>query len=109
MGLTTKCCEPPLSGLNESPSEKEGKCGGSLLRGALHNGLNESPSEKEGKSVASVYSASPYFPASMKAPPKRKGNGRRPTPPIQTSQASMKAPPKRKGNLPAQAGVNRCT
>ena len=37
-------------GLNESPSEKEGKCyrHGRLPLGG--SGLNESPSEKEGKS-----------------------------------------------------------
>ena len=36
--------------LNESPSEKEGKClRGHAAKGLLHVRLNESPSEKEGK------------------------------------------------------------
>ena len=36
--------------LNESPSEKEGKCLGGFLLAFLLGALNESPSEKEGKS-----------------------------------------------------------
>ena len=36
--------------------------------------------------------------ASMKAPPKRKGNGEILYTPENYAQASMKAPPKRKGN-----------
>ena len=40
-------CQP--TGLNESPSEKEGKCGGWLVLLLVWVGLNESPSEKEGK------------------------------------------------------------
>ena len=71
---------PPLSAaavqgcLNESPSEKEGKskdfCGGG---GRCHAGLNESPSEKEGKYCACL-SLELELVASMKVPPKRKGN-----------------------------------
>ena len=39
------------AGLNESPSEKEGKCRGKIFTGSISDyGLNESPSEKEGKS-----------------------------------------------------------
>ena len=37
--------------LNESPSEKEGKCGSGLVSAAQPGPLNESPSEKEGKYV----------------------------------------------------------
>ena len=38
------------SPLNESPSEKEGKCQGKLPRPRIQQDpLNESPSEKEGK------------------------------------------------------------
>ena len=37
--------------LNESPSEKEGKCGGLQGSGVARLTLNESPSEKEGKSA----------------------------------------------------------
>ena len=63
-------------------------------------GLNESPSQKEGKSGALVPSGRVGM-ASMKALPKRKGNAT-PAPVIlrQTS-ASMKALPKRKGNVRA--------
>ena len=60
--------------LNESPSEKEGKC----VR--LHpapksssRALNESPSEKEGKYAANRGFRQIQQP-SMKVPPKRKGN-----------------------------------
>ena len=60
--------------LNESPSEKEGKCKTAKNRPILQEGLNESPSEKEGKS-ASVSARERTPPrASMKALPKRKGN-----------------------------------
>ena len=36
--------------LNESPSEKEGKCCRETVRPSRAMSLNESPSEKEGKS-----------------------------------------------------------
>ena len=35
--------------LNESPSEKEGKCAGAFKMVGNADSLNESPSEKEGK------------------------------------------------------------
>ena len=38
-------------GLNESPSEKEGKSNREAFFADVHKGLNESPSEKEGKCV----------------------------------------------------------
>ena len=62
------CC------LNESPSEKEGKFDTPRLAGAGRSRLNESPSEKEGKCFAELLAK--YGPrlASMKVPPKRKGN-----------------------------------
>ena len=41
--------------------------------GLLLDGLNESPSEKEGKCALTALNA-PVKTASMKAPPKRKGN-----------------------------------
>ena len=41
-----------IAGLNESPSEKEGKLGSGAVAGSGSRGLNESPSEKEGKSAA---------------------------------------------------------
>ena len=65
----------PIGALNESPSEKEGKCQKITCSVLRYTSLNESPSEKEGKSAATVEVArlsccSP----SMKVPPKRKGN-----------------------------------
>ncbi len=59
--------------LNESPSEKEGKFHTRVLLTRRISGLNESPSEKEGKSrFKNLHDAVPV--ASMKVPPKRKGN-----------------------------------
>ena len=40
----------------------------------LCSGLNESPSEKEGKSHRQIAAQSVHVNASMKVPPKRKGN-----------------------------------
>ena len=45
----------PFSGLNESPSEKEGKFAGARFVLALIHRLNESPSEKEGKCINRGY------------------------------------------------------
>ena len=85
-----------MSGLNESPSEKEGKL--KVIDGAgVIVGLNESPSEKEGKSVHGQW-ARVRADASMKVPPKRKGNGHRWFRRCCFHLASMKVPPKRKGN-----------
>ena len=59
--------------------------------------LNESPSKKEGKSkyrnTLTALSA-----ASMKAPPRRKGNPSSMLASSRGTTASMKAPPRRKGN-----------
>ena len=41
-------------GLNESPSEKEGKFAVSIGGFGVDDGLNESPSEKEGKSEGNL-------------------------------------------------------
>ena len=61
--------------LNESPSEKEGKSGARrCVCGIRGRCLNESPSEKEGKFRFALNLAQPGVHASMKAPPKRKGN-----------------------------------
>ena len=65
---------PPVSGLNESPSEKEGKSG-MVTHHVPADGLNESPSEKEGK-LDLISMPSSRSGASMKVPPKRKGNRR---------------------------------
>ena len=60
--------------LNESPSEKEGKSPLSWLACRLSWRLNESPSEKEGKYTPNIHQKTSNV-ASMKVPPKRKGNG----------------------------------
>ena len=59
--------------LNESPSEKEGKCGREDVAHPHGPRLNESPSEKEGK-CRRARSTVRVAGASMKVPPKRKGN-----------------------------------
>ena len=60
--------------LNESPSEKEGKVShGVQGRATILDRLNESPSEKEGKYARAIRYYNPDR-ASMKVPPKRKGN-----------------------------------
>ena len=60
--------------LNESPSEKEGKSARYRVHRAAATGLNESPSEKEGKCVRQRSLGDRLRLASMKVPPKRKGN-----------------------------------
>ena len=61
-------------------------------------GLNESPSQKEGK-CPPLSRARKHLQASMKALPKRKGNPECDELEPGNDQASMKALPKRKGNL----------
>ena len=63
-----------LMPLNESPSEKEGKCRDQP--GGYQSGkpLNESPSEKEGKFDSGFVVIADLTRPSMKVPPKRKGN-----------------------------------
>ena len=84
--------------LNESPSQKEGKSLTLMVMRFERVGLNESPSQKEGKSADAGCMGGWCLRASMKALPKRKGNGED----VLTLQAgrgaSMKALPKRKGN-----------
>ena len=48
--------------LNESPSQKEGKCGLFAGVGIFNAGLNESPSQKEGKSVLIFHRANRLAP-----------------------------------------------
>ena len=87
-----------VSGLNESPSEKEGKSA-CRSRGRRNEGrLNESPSEKEGKSAKPPVNVAGGG-ASMKVPPKRKGNRGGANTNSSAIFASMKVPPKRKGNF----------
>ena len=62
--------------LNESPSEKEGKCHSHSRGGPRRpRSLNESPSEKEGKYEIHDDRRRINSP-SMKVPPKRKGNNK---------------------------------
>ena len=49
--------DPWAQPLNESPSEKEGKCVSNIKRYTKFSALNESPSEKEGKSSIRAASA----------------------------------------------------
>ena len=61
--------------------------------------LNESPSEKEGKCLPKPKNNLAVIAPSMKVPPKRKGNHRRRASRRPRSPGpSMKVPPKRKGN-----------
>ena len=60
--------------LNESPSKKERKSCLYCRWRAEYPGLNESPSEKEGKFAGRLGRLVLPQLASMKAPPKRKGN-----------------------------------
>ena len=79
------------------PPKRKGNALVAIWIGFLSVGLNESPSEKEGKLVLQLLRAAVLL-ASMKVPPKRKGN-----PVIErhisNQAASMKVPPKRKGNM----------
>ena len=64
-----------LRGLNESPSKKEGKSHAAQAEAWKRHGLNESPSKKEGKfhNLNNGHTGVGIR-ASMKAPPRRKGN-----------------------------------
>ena len=85
--------------LNESPSEKEGKSAHRQWRlRSRSTCLNESPSEKEGKCNNGQAQAVVVRYASMKVPPKRKGNAAAERATCAFRPASMKVPPKRKGN-----------
>ena len=64
--------------------------------------LNESPSEKEGKYSLPRRIVRSFLLASMKVPPKRKGNITDSVHDASGAIASMKVPPKRKGNSPAR-------
>ncbi len=46
--------QQPVSGLNESPSKKEGKSANRRSIPSLATSLNESPSKKEGKSATNA-------------------------------------------------------
>mgnify|MGYP007087968592 CR=1 FL=1 len=68
-----------------------------LMVGRLIDGLNESPSEKEGKSPYDSRIVEAKI-ASMKVPPRRKGNDASWSASLSDGSASMKVPPQRKGN-----------
>ena len=86
-----------FTALNESPSEKEGKCKKPTRVGVGLFSLNESPSEKEGKYRLFHHAVIEEAP-SMKVPPKRKGNFAGFLHDRKIVRPSMKVPPKRKGN-----------
>jgi len=81
---------PASPSLNESPPEKEGKLRAMPTRAPQSQSLNESPSKKEGKSMSLMTPAASASSASMKALPKRKGNGGDPHRSHLSSRASMK-------------------
>ena len=81
------------------PPQRKGNIHSITERIRDSTGLNESPSEKEGKSHGTVL-RDDLDAASMKVPPKRKGNPGMITPTWTLPRtASMKVPPKRKGNV----------
>ena len=96
--LVPKKMQADALSLNESPSEKAGKFPGLRTSLTLLIGLNESPSKKEGKFRSPHHLRSSHRPASMKVPPKRKGNAPARYLLTQHVKPSMKVPPKRKGN-----------
>ena len=82
--------------LNESPSEKEGKCGFQVLFQVFTGRtLNESPSEKEGKLECHGGGGLPDTP-SMKVPPKRKGNDEATAEPVAVTPLN-ESPSKKEG------------
>ena len=87
-----------MRGLNESPSEKEGKCrpAGALLFGAVVASMKALPKRK--RNLGTLRVATDTLDASMKALPKRKGNTHNEGRSVCEVSASMKALPKRKGN-----------
>ena len=87
-----------LSGLNESPSEKEGKCVRSTRAFRVRRASMKVPPKRKGNDNARAR-CHWFVPASMKVPPKRKGNKLiRAARNLSKDKASMKVPPKRKGN-----------
>ena len=83
--------------LNESPSEKEGKCHNHNAEEIHDLSLNESPSEKEGK-CREVINADLTLTRLNESPSEKEGKWLRGFPPLNLTYASMKVPPKRKGN-----------
>ena len=87
-------CSPSL---NESPSEKEGKSGNGLTVALTDVGLNESPSEKEGKSLSIICGRANHQ-SLNESPSEKEGKCSEASPNLSRVWASMKVPPKRKGN-----------
>ena len=91
--------------LNESPSEKEGKYELLVPGDRTKRSLNESPSEKEGKFFrAALFLASPN--ASMKVPPKRKGNTGALTLPGQSIIGLNESPSEKEGKFSVRIDSN---
>ena len=80
--LKAKIAGIRVPSLNESPSEKEGKFEDLFFFFVGEACLNESPSEKEGKSDTGKAARYTPITASMKVPPKRKGNPSSGVPPM---------------------------
>ena len=88
---------PRFRSLNESPSEKEGKLGSAEALVPFNGGLNESPSEKEGK-FQQVGGLRQNLGGLNESPSEKEGKWEGFTVIDTVGVASMKAPPKRKGN-----------
>ena len=88
--------------LNESPSEKEGKCETYSRDNCEKGPLNESPSEKEGKSTSEMGGFVMTSYPSMKVPPKRKGNFRR-SKNLANPQPLNESPSEKEGKSPRMA------
>ena len=84
------------------PPKRKGNAHRRPTGGSARSRLNESPSEKEGKCQALSSSSRRFRFASMKVPPKRKGNYLEPISSGILEGASMKVPPKRKGNMTSE-------
>ena len=63
-------------------------------------GLNESPSEKEGKFAALMIAVESVTPASMKALPKRKGNQNFKGAGVASSRGLNESPSEKEGKFP---------
>ena len=83
--------------LNESPSEKEGKCAMAQLAPVIGTASMKALLKRKGNRH-SIPTISPVNFASMKALLKRKGNAVAPSAVSESTSASMKALLKRKGN-----------
>ena len=105
--MRCSCCRKPC-GLNESPSEKEGKFGQIVGYARVSAASMKALPKRKGNLID--YGAEAVRErASMKALPKRKGNTRQNVQKLQADGASMKALPKRKGNVEVRECKKRNT